>query len=109
MPKISVTDSNGVQHSLDYNPPQNLMELLRDADFEEIAALCGGNCSCATCHLHLDKPEADNAQFTPADEIEVDLLDLADNFDVKRSRLSCQLQLEDRHDGLNVTLLSAGW
>ena len=80
MPKITVINADMIQSELTYEAGQNLMELLRDADFDEIAALCGGNCSCATCHVHIDPQQLDATQFDPPNEIELELLDLDDNY-----------------------------
>jgi 2Fe-2S ferredoxin len=30
------------------------MEVLRDHGFDDLLALCGGCCSCATCHVFVD-------------------------------------------------------
>ena len=109
MPEIYVTDSQGEESVLKYTPPMNLMELLREAEFDEIAALCGGSCSCATCHLWLNEPDSSNATFAEKDSIETDLLELADDYDEGRSRLSCQLTLLDEHSGLRVTLVKEGF
>src|SRR4028118_278780 len=32
----------------------SVMENIRSAGFDELLALCGGCCSCATCHVHVD-------------------------------------------------------
>ena len=32
----------------------SVMEIIKDGDIDELLALCGGNCSCATCHVHVD-------------------------------------------------------
>ena len=60
---------------------------------------CGGNCSCATCHVHVD---ADwYTRVGTPHELESDLLSLLDNT-ADHSRLSCQIRLTDELDGLKV-------
>lgn len=62
------------------------MEIIRDAGLP-IEALCGGGCSCSTCHVYVDPAWMSRLQPAKADE--VDTLGLA--FDVtEHSRLSCQ-------------------
>ena len=78
------------------------MEALQDAGFEEILAMCGGSCSCATCHVHIAADQMD--RLPPMEETELDLLELADNYQPGRSRLSCQVPLTEAHEGLAVTL-----
>ena len=66
----------------------SVMEIARDAGVDEILALCGGCCSCATCHVHVDPAFAD--RLPPMSEDENDLLDSVDDRDAF-SRLSCQI------------------
>jgi 2Fe-2S ferredoxin len=40
-------------------PGRTVMEVIRDAGFDELLALCGGCCSCATCHVYVDPAFAD--------------------------------------------------
>ena len=69
------------------------MEVIRDAGIDELLALCGGCCSCATCHVHVDPDFA--ARLPPMSEDENDLLDSSDDRD-ETSRLSCQIPFDRR-------------
>lgn len=64
-----------------------------------IVAECGGSCSCATCHVHVDSEFAD--LFGEATDEERDLLEYADDVD-ERSRLSCQLIVNAACEGVRV-------
>jgi 2Fe-2S ferredoxin len=97
---IKVTDLDGRQHELDVKPGEVLMELLREQDWG-VAALCGGMCSCATCHVFIDESWLDS--FPPKDSDEEELLEVLDSFQ-PNSRLSCQLRLQAAHDGLGLSL-----
>ncbi|OZA90740.1 MAG: ferredoxin [Erythrobacter sp. 34-65-8] len=77
------------------------MEAIRDNGFDELLALCGGCCSCATCHVHVDP--AFVGQLPAMSEDENDLLDSSDHRD-ETSRLSCQLAFTADLDGLRVTI-----
>lgn len=77
------------------------MEALRDAGFEEILALCGGNCSCATCHVYVDPAAFAALPTMSADED--DLLDSSDHR-LPHSRLSCQIKITEAVDQLAITL-----
>ena len=101
--QITVLDSVGQNHILDFEEGDNLMQLLTEKGFDEVQALCGGSCSCATCHVHI-KP---SPTLFAAESYEIDLLELADNYDDTLSRLSCQIILTYEHDGLNVQLVGA--
>ncbi len=95
---IKVTDLDGQAHELETNSGEILMELLREQDWG-VAALCGGMCSCATCHVYLDEDWLE--RFPPKESDEEELLEVLDCFQ-PNSRLSCQLRLENDHDGLSV-------
>ena len=104
MPTILVTDSTTKQQSVAFNEGDTLMEVLHDQGYDEIAAICGGSCSCATCHLLILASPVDLPEIEADEEM---LHELADGYDPLRSRLSCQIELADEHDGLQVLLLAA--
>ena len=73
------------------SPGLSIMEAIRSAGIDEMLALCGGCCSCATCHVIVE----DAADAFPAmGEDEDDLLGSSDHR-TARSRLSCQLILPE--------------
>jgi 2Fe-2S ferredoxin len=52
--EIIVTNRKGEERRLKLQPGLTLMEVIRDCGMDELLALCGGCCSCATCHVHVD-------------------------------------------------------
>ena len=104
MPKLIVTSRTGQQKSIDAETGQSLMEILRGAGAEEPFALCGGCCSCATCHVYVD-PAFANEMPALADD-ENDLLESSAH---RRptSRLSCQIPFEEAMDGMSVEIAPA--
>ena len=96
MIEIKVIDRDGQEHNLEAQPDDQLMEVLREHEWG-VSAICGGMCSCATCHVHV-KPE-DMSKTGMAGEIETVMLELDDNVD-EYSRLSCQLAISDSLDGI---------
>jgi 2Fe-2S ferredoxin len=97
---IKVTDLDGREHELEARPDEVLMELLREQDWG-VAALCGGMCSCATCHVFVDEEWLESFPLKESDEEE--LLEILDHFE-PNSRLSCQLRIQAAHDGLSLKL-----
>lgn len=77
------------------------MEAIRDEGIDELMALCGGCCSCATCHVHIDAAFADKLPAMSADED--DLLDSSDHRDAT-SRLSCQIPMTEALAGMTVRI-----
>ena len=96
-----VTDREGNTHSVAFNDGDSLMESIRDAGVRDILALCGGCCSCATCHVYVDDEWRETVG--PAAGDESDLLETS-AFNTTRSRLSCQIELAARLDGLSSTI-----
>jgi ferredoxin, 2Fe-2S len=101
MPKLIVVTREGEERELDGEAGLSVMEVIRDGGIDEVLALCGGCCSCATCHVHVDPAFLELLPKMSMDED--DLLDSASNRD-ERSRLSCQIPFGPRLDGLRVTV-----
>jgi 2Fe-2S ferredoxin len=77
------------------------MQIIRNAGVDELLALCGGCCSCATCHVYIDPEQAELLPLVSADE--KDLLESSDNIK-PNSRLSCQIKFTEALNGLRVTI-----
>jgi 2Fe-2S ferredoxin len=104
MAQIIVTDRSGTEHALEAREGLSVMEIIREGRLDELLALCGGACSCATCHVFV--AEADLARTGGATADELDLLDTSDHF-APNSRLSCQIPFTAALDGLRVTIAPA--
>jgi 2Fe-2S ferredoxin len=99
--KVIVVTRAGAEKEIDGKPGNSVMQTIRDGGFDELQALCGGCCSCATCHVYVDPAFA--ALLPKMSEDENDLLDSSDNR-TEQSRLSCQVPLTHALDGLRVTI-----
>ena len=100
MINIAVKDLDGQVHEIEARDGDSLMETLRVFEWG-VPAICGGLCSCGTCHVYLDKDWLN--KFTQPDSDEQDLLDVFDSMQ-ENSRLSCQLQLKPEHNGLQLSI-----
>ena len=100
MGKINVTDREGHLHSLEAEEGLKIMEIIRDAGLD-IEAACGGRCSCATCHIYIEEKSLD--LVSPINDDEESMLDQAFSVN-KNSRLSCQIQYEEKFNGIRVNL-----
>jgi 2Fe-2S ferredoxin len=101
MAKLIVVTREGEERELEGETGLSVMEIVRDNGIDEILALCGGCCSCATCHVHVDPAFVDRLPAMSEDEN--DLLDSTSDRD-ETSRLSCQIQFTSALDGLRVTV-----
>jgi ferredoxin, 2Fe-2S len=97
---IHVTDQQGKRHSLEAVEGWRVMEIIRDWGLD-IKAECGGACACATCHVYVTPEWA--AKLRPAREEETEMLDGAFHIE-DNSRLSCQIIMHQRLDGIELTL-----
>lgn len=88
MPDVRIILRDGGASQVSLAPDRSLMEAMREAGFDELLALCGGNCSCATCHVILEA-KAFAALPTISDD-EDDLLESSRHRE-PTSRLSCQI------------------
>ncbi|HJS10536.1 2Fe-2S iron-sulfur cluster-binding protein [Sphingopyxis sp.] len=100
MAKLVVVTRDGSEHEIEGENGLSVMEIIRDAGFDELQALCGGCLSCATCHVHV---ETGGERLDPAGEEEHELLDTSAYRDA-RSRLSCQIAFAGHLDGLRVII-----
>jgi 2Fe-2S ferredoxin len=100
MPKLRVTDRDGVERELEAPNGATLMEPLRDME-DGVAAICGGMCSCATCHVYVDEAWLSKLPAAMSDETDM-LGDLGSR--KPTSRLSCQIVLNDSLAGLKVSV-----
>jgi 2Fe-2S ferredoxin len=96
-----VTDREGGVHEVEGQIGVKLMETLREFDYG-VTAICGGLCSCATCHIFVEPEWMARLPAPQGDEREL-LVELQ-HYDPARSRLSCQVDFTAELDGLPLTV-----
>lgn len=101
MAQLVVVNHAGEETTIEASEGRTLMEVIRDNGFDEMLALCGGCCSCATCHVHIDPAFMDKLPAMSEDES--DLLDSSDHRNAF-SRLACQVPVTAALDGAKVTI-----
>lgn len=101
MTRLTVLNRSGEARIVEAGDNVSLMETIRDNDFDELVALCGGCCSCCTCHVYVDPAFAD--RLPPMSSDENDLLD-GSSHRTERSRLSCQILFTPDLAGLTVQI-----
>jgi 2Fe-2S ferredoxin len=105
MAVLIITTRDGVQRSVEGKAGLTVMEVIREAGFDELLATCGGCCSCATCHVYFDPAFADRIE--PLSEDEDALLEDTETR-LPSSRLSCQITFDDSLDGLHIEIAPTG-
>ena len=103
MPKINYRTQDDKIYTFDVQNGLTVMEGAIQNDVPGIDADCGGGMSCATCHVYVNDEWLD--KLPEKEDGEEDMLDMA--FEPKKnSRLSCQLIVSDKLDGLVVNIPS---
>jgi len=101
MIRVQVRDRQGNDRTIEAEEGLSLMEAIRESGMDELIALCGGCCSCATCHVYVRSPDVEILPSLSGDED--DLLDSSDHRQLD-SRLSCQIKLSAEFDGIAVEI-----
>jgi 2Fe-2S ferredoxin len=99
---IEVVDRDGSTKTVEATVGESLMINLRDNGGVDLAAICGGSASCATCHVYVD--EAWRELIGSASDIEIELLEGSVHYMPEASRLSCQVTMTEALNGLRVTV-----
>ena len=100
MSDIRVIDREGEEATIAAESGKSVMEILTEAGYD-IEAICGGMCSCATCHIIIDPAWFDKLEARHPEETE--LLSELDSY-CDTSRLSCQVRFEEGLSGLLLTI-----
>ncbi|WP_460071396.1 2Fe-2S iron-sulfur cluster-binding protein [Streptomyces sp. YKOK-I1] len=100
MPTVIFRSPDGTEHKVAAASGTVLMQAAVSHGVPGIVAECGGNASCATCHVYLDPAQSGPAG--PPNDVEDEMLDFTAAERRPTSRLSCQVVLSDALDGLVV-------
>jgi 2Fe-2S ferredoxin len=103
MPKITYIEHTNKKHIVEVPDNMSVMEGAIQNNIPGIDADCGGSMACATCHVYVDEKWFNKLENK--EEGEEDMLDMAYQPN-KFSRLSCQLLVSDKVDGLIVRMPS---
>ena len=100
---LNFIEPDGTAKAVTVAPGLTLMEAAMRNNIQGVVAECGGQCSCATCHMQIDAAYFDRVG-APVDD-EEDMLDFAEER-VETSRLGCQVEIEDSFDGMVIRIPS---
>jgi 2Fe-2S ferredoxin len=101
MPKLTVVGRTGTAKEFEGSPGASIMENIRDNGFEDLVGVCGGNCSCGTCHIYVGEQFGDRLPPISDDE---DCMLASSEYRTPESRLACQVEFSAKLDGLYVRL-----
>lgn len=101
MLSLVAIDRDGTERVIEGMAGMSVMEALREGGCDDVQAVCGGCCSCATCHVYVDPDFAD--RLPPMNRDEAGMLEGLSHR-TPQSRLSCQLPVTAAISGLRVTV-----
>ena len=97
MARVTFIQPDGSRSTVDMAAGRSVMEGAVAVQVPGIVAECGGNMQCSTCHCYVDPEWYDRLPRPVKDEIM--LIEFA--WEPRgNSRLTCQLQVTERLDGL---------
>lgn len=99
MAAITFVEHSGQQHTVEAEPGTNLMEAATLNMVPGVIGMCGGICSCATCHCYVPA----SAGAPEASDGELAMLE-GNPHRKANSRLGCQVVVTAAMDGLTVHL-----
>tara|TARA_Y100000748_G_scaffold195293_1_gene163528 strand:- start:566 stop:886 length:321 start_codon:yes stop_codon:yes gene_type:complete len=101
MAKITYIEHSGKSHTIEVQNGLTVMEGAVQNNIPGIDADCGGSMACATCHVYVKENWFN--KLPKKEDGEEDMLDMAYEPN-KFSRLSCQLTVSDKLEGMIVNL-----
>ncbi|WP_460274396.1 2Fe-2S iron-sulfur cluster-binding protein [Celeribacter sp. ULVN23_4] len=99
MPQITFIEPDDTTKVVAAETGLTLMEVAMRNGIQGIVAECGGQCSCATCHIFVEGDYFE--KVGPPEGDEEDMLDFSD-LRQENSRLGCQVEITDDLDGMTV-------
>ncbi|MDR5701603.1 2Fe-2S iron-sulfur cluster-binding protein [Agromyces aerolatus] len=97
MGKVVYVLPGGGEQVVEAREGESLMQVAVQAGVSAIEGECGGEMSCATCHVWIGDEWAGKLRRASQDEL--DLLEADDNF-CDESRLGCQIKYTSEIDGI---------
>jgi ferredoxin, 2Fe-2S len=102
VPRIVFIKPDGERREVAAEPGESVMQAAVNNLVDGIVGECGGDLSCATCHVFVAEEWFDAVPGASAEE--EDMLEATSEEPTKFSRLSCQIECADKLDGFVVHL-----
>lgn len=100
MIKLTYIQPDGTARMVEASEGQSIMQAALNNLVPGIIGECGGELSCATCHVFVDPAWISKAG--PLSDQEADLLETTSEATSECSRLACQIRLSAELDGIMV-------
>ena len=100
--KLNVINREGKKTAIDIEEGTTIRDVIEEKLSPDNYGVCGGNCSCGTCHVHVTP--SDFEKLKAAEEDEISTLKEAAIKSTTHSRLGCQIVLNKEHNNITVTI-----
>jgi 2Fe-2S ferredoxin len=102
MVNVHVDLPHGTRQDIQAREGESIMQAATRGGVPGIIGECGGEMSCATCHVYVKEPW--KSKLRKPSEDERDLLETSDEC-ANDSRLSCQIKMKPELDGISISVL----
>ena len=102
--KLNVVDRDGNKTAHEVEEGTTIRDVIEEKLSPDNYGVCGGNCSCGTCHIYVTSDDFKKLKAVEEDEIST-LAETATNT-TSYSRLGCQIELKKEYDNITVTIAS---
>ena len=100
--RLNVIDREGKTTALDIKEGTTIRDAIEEKLSPDNYGVCGGNCVCGTCHVHVIP--SDIEKLKAVEEDETSTLKEAAIKPTTHSRLGCQVELKKEHNDITVTI-----
>ena len=100
--RLNVIDRKGKKTAIDIEEGTTIRDAIEEKLSPDNYGICGGNCSCGTCHAHVSP--SDFEKLKAAEEKEILTLKEAAIKPTTHSRLGCQIELKKDYNNITVTI-----
>ena len=102
MIRLNLIDREGKETSFDIEEGTTIRDAIEDKLSLYGYGICGGNCSCGTCHVYV--VPNDFKKLKAADQEELSTLRELAIEPNSYSRLGCQIELKKEYNNITVTI-----
>ena len=100
--QLNVISREGKKTSIDIEEGTTIRDAIEEKLSPDNYGVCGGNCSCGTCHVHVTPNDFEKLKAVEEDEL-LTLKEAAIK-PTTNSRLGCQVELKKEYNNITVTI-----
>ena len=100
--RLNVIDREGEKTVIDIEEGTTIRDAIEEKLSPDNYGVCGGNCACGTCQVHVTPSDFEKLKAVEEDEIST-LKEEAIK-PTPHSRLGCQIELKKEHHNITVTI-----